>query len=163
MDSMTEVKKQKPKLESITPNFGNSFTYNYHGQSGEANVTSWHYHPEIELVYVNGGAGKRQIGSHVSYFRDGDLILIGSNLPHCGFITKDTGNKSQTVIHMKKDFLGNDFFNIPEMSRIQKLLEMAKSGIAFSGKTKKKLGEKMEVMEYQSDFQRLLSMFEHTK
>ncbi len=158
MDSMTEAKKQKPKLESITPNFGNSFTYNYHGQSGDANTTFWHYHPEIELVYVNGGAGKRQIGSHVSYFRDGDLILIGSNLPHCGFINKETGNKSQTVIHMKKDFLGNDFFNIPEMSKIQKLLEVAKSGIAFSGKTKKKLGEKMEVMEYQSDFQRLLSM-----
>ncbi len=158
MDSMIETKKQKAKLESITPNFGNSFTYNYHGKSGDANVTYWHYHPEIELVYVNGGAGKRQIGSHVSYFRDGDLILIGSNLPHCGFITKETGNKSQTVIHMKKDFLGNDFFNIPEMSKIQKLLEMAKSGIAFSGATKKKLGEKMEVMEYQSDFQRLLSM-----
>ena len=33
------------------------------------------------------------------------------------------------------------------MSKIQKLLEVAKSGIAFSGKTKKKLGEKMEVME----------------
>ena len=158
MDTTMEIKKQKPKLESITPNFGNSFTYNYHGQSGEANMTSWHYHPEIELVYVNGGAGKRQIGSHVSYFRDGDLILIGSNLPHCGFTTKDTGNKSQTVIHMKKNFLGNDFFNIPEMSKIQKLLELAKSGIAFSGKTKKKLGEKMEVMEYQSDFQRLLSI-----
>ncbi|MEO0572541.1 MAG: AraC family transcriptional regulator [Bacteroidota bacterium] len=155
---MIEIKKQKAKLESITPNFGNSFTYNHHSQSGEANVTSWHYHPEIELVYVNGGAGKRQIGSHVSYFREGDLILIGSNLPHCGFITKETRNKSQTVIHMKKDFLGNDFFNIPEMSKIQKLLEMAKSGIAFSGTTKKKLGEKMEVMEYQSDFQRLLSM-----
>lgn len=158
MDSMTEVKTQKAKLESITPNFGNSFSYNYHGKSGEANTTFWHYHPEIELVYVNGGAGKRQIGSHVSYFRDGDLILIGSNLPHCGFINKETGNKSQTVIHMKKDFLGNDFFNIPEMSKIQKLLDISKSGIAFSGKTKKKLGEKMEVMEYQSDFQRLLSI-----
>lgn len=155
---MTEVKTQKAKLESITPNFGNSFSYNYHGKSGEANATFWHYHPEIELVYVNGGTGKRQIGSHVSYFRDGDLILIGSNLPHCAFITKETGNKSQTVIHMKEDFLGNDFFNIPEMSKIQKLLEVAKSGIAFSGKTKKKLGEKMEVMEYQSDFQRLLSI-----
>ncbi|MGD1945657.1 MAG: AraC family transcriptional regulator [Croceivirga sp.] len=155
---MTEVKTQKATLESITPNFGNSFSYNYHGKTGEANTTSWHYHPEIELVYVNGGAGKRQIGSHVSYFYDGDLILVGSNLPHCGFINKETGNKSQTVIHMKKDFLGNDFFNIPEMSKIQKLLEISKSGIAFSGKTKKKLGDKMEVMEYQSDFQRLLSI-----
>ena len=158
METAMELKKQKPKLEAITPDFGNSFTYNHHGGSGEANTTFWHYHPEIELVYVNGGAGKRQIGSHVSYFRDGDLILIGSNLPHCGFITKETRNKSQTVIHMKTDFLGNDFFNIPEMAKIQKLLELAKSGIAFRGKTKKKLGEKMEIMEYQGDFQRLLSI-----
>lgn len=158
MDHIEIQKMQKPKLESITPNFGNSFTYNYHELTKNTSITSWHYHPEIELVYIHGGAGKRQIGSHISYFRDGDLILIGSNLPHCGFITKETGNKSQTVIHMKRDFLGYDFFNIPEMSKIQKLLEVAQSGIAFNGKTKKKLGEKMEVMEFQSDFQRLLSI-----
>lgn len=153
-----DIKKQKPQLESILPNFGHSFTYNFHGQTGASNLTAWHYHPEIELVFVNGGAGKRQIGSHVSYFRDGDLLLIGSNLPHCGFATKETGNKSQTVIQMKKDFLGNDFFNIPEMAKIQQLLALSDSGIAFSGHTKKKLGEKMEVMEYQTDFHRLLSI-----
>ncbi|BFP39671.1 AraC family transcriptional regulator [Flavobacteriaceae bacterium GF1] len=158
MDSMMEVKKQKPTFEAIEPNFGNSFTYNKYDESSSKNHTIWHYHPEIELVYVNSGAGKRQIGSHVSYFRDGDLILIGSNLPHCGFMEKNTGNKSQTVIHMKKNFLGNDFFGIPEMAKIQKLLDIAKSGIAFTGKTKTKIGEKMEVMEYQSDFQRLLSI-----
>ena len=118
----------------------------------------WHYHPEIELVYVNGGAGKRQIGSHLSYYRDGDLILIGSNLPHCGFTDKFTGNKSETVIQMKADFLGNDFFSIPEMKKIQTLLETAKSGIAFHGLTKKKVGEKMEVIEYQTDFQRLMGI-----
>lgn len=35
---------------------------------------------------------------------------------------------------------------------------MSKSGIAFSGKTKRKIGEKMEIMEYQTHFQRLLSI-----
>ncbi|WP_054559333.1 AraC family transcriptional regulator [Croceitalea dokdonensis] len=154
----TTVLKQKPALEAIAPNFGHSYTYKRYDQENINEYTQWHYHPEIELVYINGGAGKRQIGSHVSYFRDGDLILIGSNLPHCGFTDKLTGNKSETVIQMKLDFLGNDFFNIPEMRQIQKLFEVAKSGIAFSGKIKKKVGEKMEVMEYQSDFNRLLSI-----
>ncbi|MEP5914640.1 MAG: AraC family transcriptional regulator, partial [Flavobacteriaceae bacterium] len=58
----------------------------------------------------------------------------------------------------KADFLGNDFFNIPEMKNIQKLFEVSKGGIAFAGKTKLKVGEKMEILEYQTDFQRLLSI-----
>ena len=158
MNTVMEQKKQKPTLEAIEPSFGNSFAYNTYDKESAKDHTIWHYHPEIELVFVNGGTGKRQIGSHVSYYQEGDLILIGSNLPHCGFMDKNTGNKRQTVIHMKEDFLGNDFFDIPEMAKIQKLLDIAKNGIAFSGKTKTKIGEKMEVMEYQSDFQRLLSI-----
>ncbi|WP_343488453.1 AraC family transcriptional regulator [Allomuricauda sp. d1] len=148
----------KPAFEAIEPTFGHSYSYQKFDENRENTNLGWHFHPEIELVYVNGGSGKRQIGSHVSYFRNGDLILIGSNLPHCGFTDKLTGNKSETVIQMKTDFLGNDFFNIPEMKKIQDLFEVAKSGIAFHGKTKKKVGEKMEVLEYQSDFQRLLSI-----
>lgn len=149
---------QKPTFEAIAPDFGHSFTYQkFYENKTNINV-SWHFHPELELVYINGGSGKRQIGSHISYFRDGDLILIGSNLPHCGFTDKLTGNKSETIIQMKIDFLGNNFFDIPEMDKIQKLLQIAKSGIAFHGKTKEKIGEKMEVLEYQTDFQRLLAI-----
>lgn len=149
---------KKATFEAIEPDFGNSFTYQRFDENKLNSNVGWHFHPELELVYVNGGSGKRQIGSHVSYFREGDLILIGSNLPHCGFTDKLTGNKSETVIQMKTDFLGNDFFNIPEMKKIQKLLKIAGSGIAFQGKTKRRIGEKMEVLEYQSDFQRLLSI-----
>lgn len=154
----TSAVKQKPTFESIEPNFGHSYLYQKFDSNISNSNTTWHYHPEIELVYVNGGAGKRQIGSHVSYYSKGDLILIGSNLPHCGFTDKLTGNESETVIQMKQGFLGNDFFNIPEMKKIQSLFEIAKGGIAFSGRTKQKIGEKMEVLEYQTDFQRLLSV-----
>ena len=157
MNTMNLVQK-KPTLEAIEPTFGHSYSYQkFYADSANSN-TIWHYHPEIELVYVNGGAAKRQIGSHVCYYSDGDLILIGSNLPHCGFTDKLTGNESETVIQMKLDFLGNDFFNIPEMKKIQSLFEMAKGGIAFSGRAKRKIGDKMEVLEYQTDFQRLLSI-----
>jgi len=149
---------QKPAFEAIAPSFGHSFTFQKFNANNENKNNGWHYHPELELVYVNGGSGKRQIGSHVSYYRNGDLILIGSNLPHCGFTDKLTGNKSETLVQMKADFLGSDFFNIPEMKNIQKLFEVAKGGIAFSGKTKTKVGEKMEILEYQTDFQRLLSI-----
>ncbi len=107
----------------------------------------WHYHPEIELVYVNGGTGRRQVGSNLSYYTWGTLILVGSNLPHCGFTDELTGNKSETVIHMKADFLGDTFFNLPEMASIKRLLQVAQRGIVFSGETKKRVGAMMEEME----------------
>ena len=64
----------KPKFEAIAPTFGNSFTYQKFDESKLNKNYEWHYHPEIELVYVNGGSGKRQIGSHVSYYTNGELI-----------------------------------------------------------------------------------------
>jgi AraC-like DNA-binding protein len=150
--------KQKPTLEAIEPDFGHSFTYQRFDEQKTNKNTIWHYHPEIELVYVNGGSGKRQIGSHISYYTNGELILIGGNMPHCGLTDHLTGNLSETVVQMKSDFLGNEFFNIPEMKKIQDLFEIAKGGIVFQGKTKRKIGEKMEILEYQTDFQRLLSI-----
>ncbi|WP_297704876.1 AraC family transcriptional regulator [uncultured Eudoraea sp.] len=152
------MKKHKPAFEAIEPNFGRSYTYQKFDSLKNNKDNLWHYHPEIELVYVNGGAGKRQIGSHISCYTDGDLILIGSNLPHCGFTDKFTGNKSEIVIQMKADFLGNSFFNIPEMKQTQTLFEIARGGVAFSGETKNIVGEKLENLENESDFEQLLSI-----
>ena len=155
---MTPVTKTKPAFEAIKPDFGHSYTYQKFDANRPNRNNVWHYHPELELVYVNGGTGRRQIGSHVSYYTQGDLILIGSNLPHCGFTDASTGNSSESVVQMKADFLGSDFFDIPEMSGIQRLFEKAKGGIAFTGNSKKKIGEKIEILEYKSDFQRLLAI-----
>jgi AraC-like DNA-binding protein len=152
------MKKYKPAFEAIEPNFGHSYTYQKFDSTKNNKDNLWHYHPEIELVYVNGGAGKRQIGSHISCYTDGDLILIGSNLPHCGFTDKFTGNKSEIVIQMKADFLGNSFFNIPEMKQTQTLFEIARGGVAFSGETKNIVGEKLENLKNESNFEQLLSI-----
>lgn len=147
-----------PSLEIIAPSYGSSFYFSKYDENANIKSHLWHYHPEIELVYVNGGSGKRQIGSHISYYTDGDLILIGSNLPHCGFTNDQTGNKNETVIQMKPDFLGNAFFEIPEMQHIQNLFIQAKAGIAFHGDVKKNVGERIEAMEIQSPIDRLLTM-----
>src|SRR5580698_3793705 len=41
-----------------------------------------HYHGEVELIWVRRGKGLWHIGQSVELFKDGDLLLIGSNLPH---------------------------------------------------------------------------------
>ncbi len=147
----------KPSYEVVSPSFGSSFYYSKYVQKSNSKSHVWHYHPEIELVYVNGGSGKRQIGSHISYYTNGDLILIGSNLPHCGFTDDETGNKYETVIQMRPDFLG-DFTHLPETAHLKSLFERARCGIAFGAETKKALGERIGSMDTLPPFRRLLEM-----
>jgi AraC-like DNA-binding protein len=152
------MKTLKPSFEVVEPSFGSSFYYSKYVENENNKAHLWHYHPEIEMVFVNGGAGKRQIGSHVSYYTDGDLILIGSNLPHCGFTDNHTGNKNETVIQMKPDFLGSGFMTLQEAKWINELFDKAKGGIAFGEQTKTAVGKLIEDMEFQQPFNKLLSL-----
>ena len=118
----------------------------------------WHYHPEIELVYVSNGEGKRQVGLHLSNYSDGDLVLIGSNVPHTGFTEYFDQERKEVVIQFKPEFLGNSIENVFEFKKISKLLELSKQGLVFHGETKKNIGISMLGLKYESNFQQLLTL-----
>jgi AraC-like DNA-binding protein len=42
----------------------------------------WHHHPEFELTLTLNSRGQRFIGDHIGAYDDGDLVLVGPNLPH---------------------------------------------------------------------------------
>ena len=152
---------KKPVFEKISPSFGSSILVKRHTENIiNNNVAFWHFHPEIELVYVNKGKGKRHIGNHLSYFNNSQLILLGANLPHNGFTDRFTTTGSETIIQFKPDFLGDTVFNIPEMSAIKTLFEKAKKGILFNPKTKKVIGPKIENLINYEGFERILKLLE---
>ena len=153
---------RKPTLEKISPEFGSSILVRKHKIDAYKGETKpfWHFHPEIELVYVNKGQGKRHIGSHLSYFNNSQLLLIGPNLPHNGFTDRLTINGSETLVQFRQEFLGDNFFNIPEMELINKLFERSKKGILFGVKTKQKLGKKIEKLNEKEGFKKILILLE---
>ena len=152
------MKTLKPSFEIVEPSFGSSFSYAKFNENTNNKAHVWHYHPEIEMVFVNGGSGKRQIGSHISYYTEGDLILIGSNLPHCGFTSETTGNKNEVVIQMLPEFLGTDFLTLKETKGIANLFEKAKYGIAFGKDTMKLVGPILQKMGNLWSFEKLLAL-----
>lgn len=154
------MKARKPTLEKISPEFGSSIRVIKHDAYIGENKPFWHFHPEIELVYVNKGQGKRHIGNHLSYFNNSQLLLIGSNLPHNGFTDRLTINGSETLVQFKPEFLGGHFFDIPEMEAIQKLFERSKKGLVFGVKTKQKLGVKIEKLAEKDGFKKILLLLE---
>jgi len=149
--------KKNPQFEAIATAPGSSLRIENLRDFNAENPSSWHYHPEMEIVYINGGSGKRHIGNHISYYNDGDLIFIGASLPHFGFTNHLTNNKSEIVIQVREDFLGEDFFNAAEFVAVKQLLKRSKQGIVFSEKTKTRLGPKIEQLLQMNAFDRLMN------
>ena len=42
----------------------------------------WHFHTEYEIIYVKEGTGMRFVGNNAEKYADGDILLLGSDLPH---------------------------------------------------------------------------------
>ena len=151
---------KKPTLEKLSPSFGSSILVKQHAEKVDKNKAFWHFHPEIELVYVNKGQGKTHIGNHLSYFNNSQLILIGANLPHNGFADRLTANGTETTVQFKCDFLGTDFIKIPEMANVIALFDRAKKGIKFGIETKQKIGPKIEKLLERDGLKRVLKFLE---
>lgn len=150
------------KLELEPISFENkSFSYNIYDNSNHNPAEKhqkWHYHPEIELVYVNNGSGKRQVGLNLSNYNDGLLILVGSNLPHTGFTDYFDDERKEVVIQFKEKFLGDSLKEVFEFKNIFNLLKTSKKGIAFEGDIKKKIGLAMLGLQYETSFQKVITL-----
>jgi AraC-like DNA-binding protein len=151
---------KKPTLEKVTPSFGSSILVKQHDEMADKNSAFWHFHPELELVYVNKGQGKTHIGNHLSYFNNSQLILIGANLPHNGFADRLTASGTETTVQFKSDFLGNDFINIPEMANVSALFDRAKKGIKFNIETKQIIGPQINKLLSYDGLERVLKFLE---
>lgn len=132
-------------LERISPDPASSIKILYHHVMPEVFLWNYHYHPEFELVFVFDGIGRRHVGNHVSYYENGDLVLIGSNLPHSGFGYGALGKHEELVIQFKRELVPE----IAEFEIVNQLLKKAQYGVSFSNSIKKRL---------EGDFRKIKSM-----
>ncbi|RPD39146.1 helix-turn-helix domain-containing protein [Chitinophaga barathri] len=98
------------------------------------NINSrWHYHDELELIHFQKGHGMQFVGDDIRAFSPGDIVLVGSNLPHFWRYENTEGDSADipysTVIHFKETCLGGGFLDIPEASSIRGLIQRAKRGL----------------------------------
>ncbi len=114
----------------------------------------WHFHPELELSYITESTGMRFVGDNISPFSAGDLILIGSNLPHvlkndpAYFQPHSELRVGSRVIQFLPDCFGKDFLHLKEMENIKALFERAKRGLHITGKTRDKVAHLLNQLIY---------------
>lgn len=143
-------------LEKLAPDIGSSFKILLTPNLND--LFYWHFHPEYEIVYVEAANGVRHVGDHISRYEGSDLVFIGPNIPHLNFDYGVRTECEQVVIQMKEDFLGKDFFSIPELGSIRKLFEEGRKGLSFYGQTKEIVGEKLKRLSSLDHFSQLMEL-----
>lgn len=154
----------KPQLLKVTNGPAHSFSIRQDTYPYVNNL--WHYHPEVELIHIRKGAGTQFIGDNIKRFNEGDVVLVGSYLPHYWryddmYFKEDTEvHADADVIHFLENFWGDGFLNLPESKPIKVLLEKAKRGIHITGETAKNVAALITKMMNAEGIHRIVALIE---
>ncbi len=152
----------KPAHIRLRREVSNSFIYYKETKP----FSTWHYHPEYELVLITQGKGKRIVGDHVGRFENDDLVLVGANIPHEWMCTPDYFEEPDIfkgegiVIQFVRNFLGEQFMNSPENRALSDFLTRSIMGIEFLGETKRQIIRIMHAMEQMNSGEQLYALFD---
>ena len=149
----------KAQFEKITTSRESSFkVFSYRDEQFNA---PWHYHPELELTYIVGSSGLRYVGDNMQKFEEGDLVLLGSNLPHCWKNTQPPGAEARSiVIQWKEDLLGQGWLQKPEFLAIRNLLNIARRGVRFGSEAAATVEKMLFDILHKSPFYKLVFLLE---
>lgn len=149
----------KASFEKLIPEVGESFRC--FDRSHLKTSIKWHRHPEIEINFVEFGRGTRIVGDSIGTYGNGDLVLLGGNLPHTwmsdDFIGKKYDRHPSVVIQFLPMIFG-ELLSLPEMESIQRLLKRSQRGLKFGPKITTRVGTQMTAMLKMKGADRLICL-----
>jgi len=121
---------------------------------------AWHFHTQYELTYVLGSTGIRYVGDNIGNFQRGDLVLVGSNLPHSWITIGQQKEKVRCIVIQWDDAFFGDWLGKPEFLPINSLLKLSARGIKFDLETSIAFEEALLSLNNSAPFERLLTFLE---
>lgn len=108
-------------------------------------IVPWHYHPEVEIMCIEKGIGTRFVEDHIEGYSEGDVCMMGPQLPHEWRNDKeyqDTALGLRAICHcvyFRIELFSGVMIRLPEMARIRELIERSRRGIKFVGESREKI------------------------
>ncbi len=105
----------------------------------------FHYHPEVELNYISGGAGvQRMIGDHLEVITNDELVLVGPNLEHSWAQHKCAKkNIHEITVQFSDNLFDKNLLNKNIMKPIREMFDRSAHGILFSTETTQQIGVRL--------------------
>lgn len=121
----------------------------------------WHHHPEFELTLTTNSRGHRFIGDHVGTYGDGDLVMVGPNLPHTW---ASSGKLDEAephhvrVIKFRPEWAQGLTGVLTELQPLDAMLGRASRGLRFSDETARRVRPAIEAIFHRPAAVRVLEL-----
>lgn len=138
-------RRAERELVPTTP--GTSARWHTHDYPGP--YCRWHYHPEYEIHLIRRGTGQYIVGDDIGSFAAGQLVLVGSNLPHhwiSDLAQDETIADRDVVLQFHPDWLTECRRLLPELDSLAPLFVRAGRGVEFTGATAVAGGRELEAI-----------------
>lgn len=125
----------------------------------------YHSHPEIEILYVIKGSGKRIVNGHTENYTTGDMVLLGPHVPHVWLSDTLANDRikrepSSILTYLNTDKFDTLFREINEFSAIRQLIDKSKRGIQIIGATRDAIAEKLMQLHSLQGFSKIEGLFQ---
>ncbi|MBL3655907.1 AraC family transcriptional regulator [Fulvivirga sediminis] len=120
-----------------------------------------HQHPELQLTLIRKSFGTAVIGGHIGEFEEGDVFIIGSNVPHV-FRNDESFYENTDLIEADVIYVFLDEL-MPENTLlnhelVQNIFVAAKQGIKLKGELREKVGKGIERLLKVKGLERLIQV-----
>ena len=116
----------------------------------------FHQHEEIQVSYIAEGEGTLIVGDTINHYSKGDVLVIGSNLPHV-FKSEVIENVKSLMLTLffTKDAFGKLFFDLEEMRELKSFFNRSENGLKATSH-KQKLQNYFLQLKESSKFHRFI-------
>lgn len=122
-----------------------------------------HQHDEIQISYIKKGEGTLLVADNFTNYSDGDIFVIGSNIPHA--FKSDKKQKENSVmlsLFFTKDAFGDIFFDQNDFSELHKLFTKINYGLQVHH-NKARIKTKFNALKSASKLERFIILLEILK
>lgn len=108
---------------------------------------NWHHHDEFELTFTVNSRGQRYVGDTIEPYGDGDLVFLGSNLPHTWMSQHKVDDAQPHLAHVfwiRPAWIRSLIDTLLELKHFKPMLELAGRGIVYSEATANAVRDRLE-------------------
>jgi len=96
-----------------------------------------HQHKEIQLSLIVEGEGTLIVGDTINYYKKGDILIIGSHIPHVFKSDLNTNQNSHMLtLFFTKTSFGSHFFNLEELKELKSFFKRSIQGFKITSHKK---------------------------
>ncbi len=96
----------------------------------------FHQHKEIQVSLIAEGSGTLIVGDTINDYKEGDVLVIGGNLPHVFKSDEGVTKKSlMLTLFFTKNAFGDHFFELEELRALRSFFKKSENGCKVTADT----------------------------